>query len=52
MGIDAITNSMRHFIFIILTGAVFCFNANAQALKRTEPDFSDYIPLLNAKMYL
>ena len=48
---EAITNSMRHFIFIILTGAVFCFNANAQALKRTEPDFSDYIPLLNAAGY-
>ena len=42
---------MRHFIFIILAGVVFSFNANAQALKRTEPDFSDYIPLLNAAGY-
>ena len=42
---------MKHFIFIILTGTFFCFNASAQEIKRTEPDLSDYIPLLNAAGY-
>ena len=42
---------MRHFFFIILTGVIFGFHANAQTLKRTEPDFSDYIPLLNVAGY-
>lgn len=35
----------------MLTGALLCFHANAQELKRTEPDLSDYIPLLNAAGY-
>ena len=42
---------MRHFFFIILMGVIFGLHANAQALKRTEPDFSDYIPLLNVAGY-
>ena len=42
---------MRHFIFILLTGMVFSFNLQAQELKRTEADISDYIPLLNAAGY-
>lgn len=42
---------MRHFIFIILAGTIFSLAVNAQELKRTEPDLSDYIPLLNAAGY-
>ena len=42
---------MKRFFFIMLTGALLCFHANAQELKRTEPDLSDYIPLLNAAGY-
>ena len=42
---------MRHFIIPILTAILFSFSANAQELKRTEPDMSDYIPLLNAAGY-
>ena len=42
---------MRHFTFFILFSAVFCFSVNAQELKRTEPDWSDYIPLLNIAGY-
>lgn len=42
---------MRHFFFIMLTGILLCFQTNAQELKRTEPDLSDYIPLLNAAGY-
>ena len=42
---------MRHFFLIILAGMVFGFNLNAQELKRTEADISDYIPLLNAVGY-
>lgn len=42
---------MRHLIFIILTGTIFSINVNAQVIKRTEPDLSDYIPLLNAAGY-
>ena len=35
----------------MLTGILLCFQTNAQELKRTEPDLSDYIPLLNAAGY-
>ena len=42
---------MRHFFFLILAGMVFSFTLNAQELKRTEADISDYIPLLNAAGY-
>lgn len=42
---------MRHSFFLVLTGIIFSLGANAQELKRTEPDFSDYIPLLNAAGY-
>ena len=42
---------MRHFLFIILTGMILGLNLNAQELKRTEADISDYIPLLNAAGY-
>ena len=48
---DKTTINMRHFIFILLTGIIFGFGANAQEVKRTEPDISDYIPLLNAAGY-
>ena len=51
MSVDKTGNDMRHFIFIILTGIIFSFSANAQEVKRTEPDISDYIPLLNAAGY-
>lgn len=43
--------NMRHFFFLILAGMVFSFSLNAQELKRTEADISDYIPLLNAAGY-
>lgn len=42
---------MRHFIFILLASMVFGLNLNAQEVKRTEADISDYIPLLNAMGY-
>lgn len=42
---------MRHFFFILLTAAVFGLGLNAQELKRTEADISDYIPLLNAPLF-
>ena len=43
---------MRHFTFFTLFCVVFCFHVNAQELKRTEPDWSDYIPLLNIAGYV
>lgn len=42
---------MRHFFFFLLTATVFGLGLNAQELKRTEADISDYIPLLNAAGY-
>jgi len=42
---------MKRFFFILLTGALFSLHVNAQELKRTQPDISDYIPLLNAAGY-
>lgn len=42
---------MKQFLFLILTATVFSLSAHAQELKRTEPDFSDYIPLLNTAGY-
>lgn len=42
---------MKHFIFIVLAGIAFSLDVNAQELKRTEPDLSDYIPLLNVAGY-
>ena len=51
MSVDKTVNDMKHFIFVLLTGIIFCFQANAQEVKRTEPDISDYIPLLNAAGY-
>lgn len=42
---------MKHFFLLILTGTIFSLGVHAQELKRTEPDFSDYIPLLNAAGY-
>ena len=42
---------MKRFFFILLTGAIFSLHVNAQELKRTQPDISDYIPLLNAAGY-
>ena len=42
---------MKRFFFILLIGAIFSLHVNAQELKRTQPDISDYIPLLNAAGY-
>ena len=42
---------MKQFIFLILTCTIYSFSVNAQELKRTEPDWSDYLPLLNAAGY-
>jgi hypothetical protein len=42
---------MKRFIFLILTGTILGLHVHAQELKRTQPDFSDYIPLLNAAGY-
>ena len=42
---------MKHSIFVILSGIIFSFSVHAQEVKRTEPDLSDYIPLLNAAGY-
>lgn len=42
---------MTRFVFAILIGIIFCFQANAQEIKRSEPDVSDYIPLLNIAGY-
>ena len=42
---------MKQFIFFILTCTIFSFSVNAQELKRMEPDWSDYIPLLNVAGY-
>lgn len=42
---------MKRFFFILLTGVLFSLHVNAQELKRTQPDISDYIPLLNAAGY-
>ena len=41
---------MRRF-FIIVMSLALSIGVNAQELKRTEPDFSDYIPLLKAAGY-
>ena len=41
---------MRRF-FIIVMSFILSIGVNAQELKRTEPDFSDYIPLLKAAGY-
>ena len=42
---------MKRFIAILLAVTIFSLHVNAQELKRTEPDFSDYIPLLNSAGY-
>ena len=42
---------MKRFVSLLLTGAIFSLHVNAQELKRTQPDISDYIPLLNAAGY-
>ena len=42
---------MKHFLFFVLSCTIFSFSVNAQELKRTEADWSDYIPLLNAAGY-
>lgn len=42
---------MKRFVSLFLTGAIFSLHVNAQELKRTQPDISDYIPLLNAAGY-
>ena len=42
---------MYHRYIALLSGLLLCMGANAQELRRMEPEFSDYIPLLKAAGY-
>ena len=37
---------IMRYIYLLLAGMLACVNVGAQEMKRIEPEFSDYIPLL------
>ena len=42
---------IMRYIYLLLAGMLACVNVGAQEMKRIEPEFSDYIPLLKLKGY-
>ena len=41
---------MRYF-YLLLAGLLACAHVGAQELKRVEPEFSDFLPLLKLQGY-